>query len=108
MSKDGGDDDAPMDGFMPQPDVSVADGGPVGDAHISIDGALIDDSFEMGGTCDGWSLASGANTYLVAGGHTGKRACLVCGTIYAVITKHVLAPGGGGIYQALAFVRAPE
>jgi hypothetical protein len=76
------------------------------DAHVPIPGALIDDGFENGVTCDGWEPLS-CTLFPQAGGHSGARACLACcpGAGGSII-KFVPADAGGP-YQLLAFVRAP-
>lgn len=104
---DGGD--AETDGFTASPDVGIVDGGgPAVDAHVPVDGALIDDSFENGGTCDLWKPGNGATAFPVAGGHSGARSCVVCANGNAGFIQKGAGLRDGGTYQALAFVRAPE
>ena len=108
-TSDGGGETQP-DGFTSPPDVGMVDGGPVLDARVAVDGALIDDGFELGATCDSWTNGLGATALPAAGGHSGARACLVCANgPGGGMSKRVLSrEGGAGTYQALAFLRMPD
>lgn len=108
-TSDGGD--AEPDGLVARPDADADAGGdarPSFDAHVAVDGALIDDSFEVGVTCDAWVLGNGGTAFPVAGGHSGLRSCRLCANGSGGFMLKAVMTDGGGTLQAVAFVRAPE
>lgn len=77
------------------------------DARVPVDGALVDDGFEVGSSCDGWMPQNGATASPVDGGRTGLRACEVCAFGAAdYIHKTVAVPPEAGRYPMTVWVKA--
>ena len=92
---------------LPDTDVGIRDGGgPALDAHVAIDGALLDESFEFSGSC-GWAVNTGVTAFPVAGGKSGARSCLICSTASGGTVQKVVPVDAGGIFELIVFGRAP-
>lgn len=100
---DGGSSDAGADAFAPGTDAANTVDGDA-DAAPSAN-ALIDDDFESGSTCAGWSPFSGATALPVSPGYTGARSCLLCTTGQGQGMTKSLAVDAGGTYAVLGSVR---
>ena len=57
-------------------------------------------------TCDGWVPGPDTTASPLNGGHTGARACLVCG--HSISKEIKVTPFDAGVLQASAYLRAPE
>ncbi len=77
------------------------------DAHVPIPGALVDDDFEVGMSCDGWSNVNMAIALPTAEGRTGARSCLLCANGIHTAMQKIVPVNGAGNYTALVWMKTP-
>jgi hypothetical protein len=71
------------------------------DAHVAIDGAFLDNSFETAIGCDGWEPTFGATALPTKPGFTGAQSCMVCTTAASQGMRKFVNVPSRATYQAL-------